>query len=281
MNGITVSAIITTHNRLDLLKKAMKSVECQSYKNIELIVVDDNSSDGTKEFLRAYHSGLEKYINIRIDEDESKGGNYARNKGLICAVGEYVAFLDDDDEWMPEKIEKQVTFLHEKPSYGMVYCGRRAEKNFSDYKDIIQDIDFRGDLKEKCFIRIFCVTSMIMIRKDLAIQAGMFDETIKYWQEYDFCIRVAEKTLIGCIDEPLILYRIITNDKNRLSNNLAGWESAVKLINARYRDRINNYDMEVHCTNNWSGRDWHILIFEFHYILFCVVFNAWVDKLWK
>lgn len=191
MKGIIVSAIITTHNRIDLLKKAIHSVEIQSFRDMELIIVDDNSSDETQDYLQLYQSTLKKYTYIRIGENETKGGNYARNKGIISASGEYIAFLDDDDEWMVDKIEKQISFLRHNSSFGMVYCGRRVERNFKETEDILQDSKFRGDLKEKCFIRIFCVTSMIMIKRDLALEVSMFDEEIKYWQKYDFCIRVS------------------------------------------------------------------------------------------
>ena len=88
-----VSAIITTHNRLELLKRAINSVKTQTYPNIECIIVSDNSSDGTDE----YCSSLDDVIFISIPSKESRGGNYARNLGIKKSKGEYVAFLDDDD----------------------------------------------------------------------------------------------------------------------------------------------------------------------------------------
>ena len=98
-----VSAIITTHNRKDLLKRAIDSVFAQTYPNIELIVVDDASNDGTSEMCD------DNRINyIFIPKLESHGGNYARNLGIKASKGEYCAFLDDDDYWLPTKIEKQV-----------------------------------------------------------------------------------------------------------------------------------------------------------------------------
>ena len=97
-----VSAVITTHNRCELLLKAIESVKNQTYKNIEIIVVDDASSDSTLDKCRIL-DGI-KYIRINT----SKGGNYARNVGIKNSSGHYIAFLDDDDEWYPTKIEKQL-----------------------------------------------------------------------------------------------------------------------------------------------------------------------------
>lgn len=93
-----VSAIITTHNRLSLLKRAVESALSQTYKNIEVIVVDDASTDGTPEYCNELPL---RYI--YIPKEESRGGNHARNLGILAAKGEYVAFLDDDDYWLPRK----------------------------------------------------------------------------------------------------------------------------------------------------------------------------------
>jgi glycosyltransferase involved in cell wall biosynthesis len=98
-----------------LLQRAIDSVKGQTYQPIELIVVDDWSSDGTKEFCEQ-----QDFKYIHIPQSESKGGNYARNLGIKNAQGEYIAFLDDDDSWLPEKIEKQVRLLLDKQC-GLVF----------------------------------------------------------------------------------------------------------------------------------------------------------------
>ena len=105
-----VSAIITTHNRRDLLKRAIDSVLVQTYTNIELIVVDDASDDGTSEVCNDKRI---KYI--YIPKSESHGGNYARNLGIKTSKGEYCAFLDDDDVWLPRKIELQLEAFSKNP----------------------------------------------------------------------------------------------------------------------------------------------------------------------
>ena len=149
--NILVSAIIVTHNRLPLLKRAVKSVENQTYDNIELIVVDDASDDGTN----IYGDELIKrgYKYLYIDKEHSKGGNHARNVGIKNSTGEYIALLDDDDYWKSYKTEKQVNYLNEHPEYGMVYSGldfdyQNKLYNFSVYPNEI----FSGDIvKNKTF----------------------------------------------------------------------------------------------------------------------------------
>lgn len=103
-----VTAIITTHNRLELLKRAIESVMTQSYPNIELIIVDDHSTDGTDEYCKQLSISTHNITYINIPREQSKGGNYARNLGIKNSHGVYIAFLDDDDIWLPEKINLQV-----------------------------------------------------------------------------------------------------------------------------------------------------------------------------
>ena len=114
-----VSVIIPTHNRADLVPLAIQSVLQQTYTNLECIVVDDASTDNTEETVRTIID--ERIIYLR--HENNKHASAARNTGIKYARGEFIAFLDDDDEWLPTKLEKQVPFLlnlHEK--VGMIYC---------------------------------------------------------------------------------------------------------------------------------------------------------------
>ena len=122
-----VSAVIITHNRKDLVMRAIESVLTQTYTNIECIVVDDASTDGTVELL----SSSEDINYIYIPKSESRGGNHARNVGIAASHGVYVAFLDDDDYWLPTKIEKQLE-QKKKKKCGVVYCDNRPDKTFPE-----------------------------------------------------------------------------------------------------------------------------------------------------
>lgn len=234
-----VSAIITTHGRLNLFKKALKSAEMQTYPNMEIIVIDDCSADGTKEWMQTEYHGKAQYI--YIEKSESKGGNHARNVGIGIAKGRYIAFLDDDDIWMPEKISKQVEIFEVKPEVVLVYCGHVRVFDTGERLVQIPREGTWGDLSHKIFTNIFFTTSMMMIRKNILDEVGGFDEKLKFWQDVDLAIRVCQKGNVGCIPEPLmeLLCSTSSNDPTRLSAKMNGWMDSVEYINKKYEIEIN------------------------------------------
>ena len=231
-----VSAIIITHNRKELVVKAVRSVLTQSYPEIELVVVDDASTDGAKDVLGEL-SRTEDFTYIYIPPQQSRGGNYARNTGIRHSSGELIAFLDDDDEWMPEKIGKQVNFLLEHPDYGVVSCYRIIEEDLKERYEHGAHFP-EGDVKEAIFTGIPYITSTVMIRRSVLEQCGLFDEELSFWQEYELSIRYTQLTKAGFVHEYLCLYRVIKSDKERLTNKLEGWENAVEYIRNKHKDLI-------------------------------------------
>lgn len=232
MENKKVSAIITTKNRKDLLLKSINSIRNQTYKNIEIIVVDDNSTDGTKDFCLSQTDI--KYI--YIPKEESHGGNYARNLGIKNSTGYYLAFLDDDDEWQPTKIEKQVALIDEKKN-DYVYCA--LEQVIITPKGIRHKIKscnpiFSGDVSRKILTKIFTTTSCILVTRKLLDNIGLFDEDVKFWQEYELSLRAAQYTEFYFVDEPLTLYLVNRADKQRLTNKLFRWCGAVKYIHKKH-----------------------------------------------
>lgn len=241
MEKTLVSAIITTHNRKKLLMRAIESVLTQTYKNIECIVVDDASTDKTQDDIQLYiNSGKIQYI--YIEPRDSQGGNHARNVGIYHAKGQYIAFLDDDDEWFSDKIEKQVREMERNAETGFVYCGVMVEKNLdkTTWKVRPNRIDkyLEGNISKEILIRIITTTTTIMVKRGILEEVGYFDENLNYWQEYELCIRILQKTQAKAVREPLALYRVIDSDKNRLSNKMAGWEKSVKYIEQKHKSLI-------------------------------------------
>lgn len=212
-----VSAIITTHNRKELLKRAIESVLAQTYKDLECIVVDDASTDGTNELCQSYPVQY-----IYIPKEESKGGNHARNIGIKASKGTYCAFLDDDDYWLPEKIEKQRALIQEKQCE-LVYCGRRLEyilPEITQYKDCLPDPRWCGNMQKLILQYICCTTSTILASRQALINVDFFDESLRYWQEYELTIRLAQRHPFYFINECLCVYRINVGDTDRLTNHL-------------------------------------------------------------
>lgn len=274
--GITVSAIITTHNRCDLLKRSIDSATGQTIGSKEVIVVDDASTDKTQEVV----SAMPEVTYIRIEPSESKGGNHARNIGLNAARGKYVAFLDDDDYWKPNKLELQVAEA-ERSGAGVVFCGMTREiiakdgsVSFTDDPPR-SDNDWPYDMSREIFCAIPTVTSCVVADRKLVLEVGSFDESLKAWQEYELLIRLAQKTQFSRVGSSLVVYRQDCGDKQRVSNRYFAWRQTVKQIEAKHRtlidalpwrgrlrwsinvgidatDRARNAGMPIRCALIWS-----------------------------
>ena len=230
-----VSAIITTHNRKELLAKAVQSVLGQTYKDIELIVVSDGSTDGTDELMKRFESNEQvKYINY----NPGRGGNYARNIGIKAATGDYIAFLDDDDIWYPMKIEKQAEILVENEDIGLVYTGLKSiylKENLS----YIYSTGYEGDASVKILMGNFIgTTSTVMVRRKILDLAGYFDESLKAQQDYDLWIRICQICKVGFVSEPMIDYFNITNT-NQMSDKTILYENSIKYLNEKYSSLYN------------------------------------------
>ena len=230
----TVTAVIVTHNRLEFLKLAIQSVKNQDYKQlIEIIVVDDASTDGTGDYLKS----LDGITPILIQKEDSKGANHARNVGIEIAHGEYVAFLDDDDQWMPNKISSQILELFNNPGSSIAGC-RRVFRD-DNGKQWEEGYPPKGVIGEQVLYTMPYVSSCLMVSKELLDSVGRFDEQLTHWQEYELEIRLLlSGREIVCPEEPLVLYRVSTADSSRLSMNLDNWEIAVSRIEDKYHDEI-------------------------------------------
>ena len=185
---------------------------------------------------------------IYIPKEESKGGNHARNTGILTAKGEYVALLDDDDYWLPTKIEKQVRLIEEKKS-GIVYCGRIKERHQDGNISTSVDIkNMEGDIRKEVLQMVPTTSSSMLINKDLLVKCGMFDEKLAFWQDYELLIRLSKYTCFYRVPEALTIYLVDVKDKDRISNKYFGWKKAVKYIKKKHQDlyRQLNYKETIH-----------------------------------
>lgn len=249
-----VSAIITTHNRSQLLKRAIESVMNQTYSDIECIIVDDASTDNTRQICSDYPVQY-----IFIPKEESRGGNYARNLGIKAAKGEYCAFLDDDDYWLPAKIEKQVALI-ERMDCELVHCGKRIEYVHADritYKDKLPNPNHWGDMHKKILLTICTTTTTnILARRQALLEVGLFDENLRFWQDYELTIRLAQRKPFYFVNEPLSVYRIDTRDANRLTNKYYAWKDAVRYIQEKHAALYSQLNLkEKYIVKNLIWRD--------------------------
>ena len=245
MNEILVSAIITTHNRSALLERAIKSVQIQSYENIELIVIDDASDH----IHRKKNEELAKNVVYHyISKEESQGGNYARNVGIEMSSGALLAFLDDDDVWDPAKIEKQVA-RYQATHFEVIGCGQNritVKNGIILYRSsIVKEGEGGKDFSEVIFRGPPFVTSELMITRDALISVGEFDVTLKAWQEYDLLIRLSDQYVFGCVEETLVDYYEDLSSTNRLSNKLDVFLYSFPIIEEKYRERISSLPLQL------------------------------------
>lgn len=222
-----VSVIIPTHNRAAFLQAAIQSVLNQTFQDFEIIVVDDASKDETGEVVRSFTDQRIRYIR----HETNKGQGATRNAGLRHASGEYVALLDDDDEWMPQKLEKQVRLLDSTSAkVGMVYTGvSRVE--VSSRRLISQLIpEKRGSLfEEMCEKNWIGGCSTVLLRRACFEKIGWFDEGLAAQADYDMWLRISKEFDIEYIREPLVLYTV---HGNRISTN---HESVIQGMEAQLR----------------------------------------------
>ena len=215
-NKPTVSVIIPTYNRANLIEKAIKSVLKQIYKDFEIIVVDDGSTDNTGEIIRGFKDKRVRYIK---KYKENKGSSVARNIGIKVARGKYIAFLDSDDEWLPEKLDKQIKVLQsESPEVGVVYSNLlyidENGKNMSKFRNPKKEGYIYEDLLGNNYVG---TDSTLLIRKECFNRVGLFDDLLNTQQDWDMWIRIAKYYRFVLIKIPLVKYRL---HSNQISRNL-------------------------------------------------------------
>jgi glycosyltransferase involved in cell wall biosynthesis len=230
-NKPKVSVIIPTYNRAYLINRAIQSVLNQTYQDFEIIIVDDGSTDNTKEVIREFQKKDKKIKYIR--HEKNKGGNAARNTGIKAAKGEYIAFQDSDDEWLPEKIEKQMkAFENLPPEVGVVYTGfLRIENGKKVYIPWSWVAKKDGNIHQELLKGNFVTTPSIVTRKACFEKAGMFDESLPALQDWELAIRLSKYYAFKCIDKPLVI-SYYTQDG--ISDSNAAFTKALELILSKY-----------------------------------------------
>lgn len=239
-----VSVIIPTYNRARFCKAAVESVLSQTYENVEVIIVDDGSTDNTEKIISGLNRRL-KYI-----RQSNAGVSTARNTGLQAATGEYIAFLDSDDVWLPWKLEAQLKVLHAFPKAGMVWSDMKAineygcliyesylELMYSSYKYFDRERDFKikrtlGSIWAECpldsrerncyagnifslmFMGNLVHTSTVLLRRSCQAKVGFFDLSLKNsGEDYDFHFRTSRVGDVAYMDISTILYRVGAPDQ--------------------------------------------------------------------
>lgn len=202
-----VSVIIPTYNRAHLLTQAIDSVLAQTFKDFELIIVDNYSTDNTESVVKSY-----KDERIRYFKNRNQGLiGVNRNYGIQKSQGEYISFLDDDDLWLPEKLEKQVELLDSNKELGLVYSdihiiGSNGNLLKDTYFHSVKP--FRGNVFNELLVANFIASLTVVVRKEALSKVGVFDPKYVIAQDYDLWLRIAECYPVDFIEQPLAEYRL-------------------------------------------------------------------------
>lgn len=269
-----ISVIIPTYNSAKYIGEAIESVLAQTYPVHEIIVVDDGSTDDTVEIVKKIASRPMTYElrpKILYLHQDNRGPAAARNTGIRSATGGYIAFLDSDDLWLPDKIEKQIV-LFERSDYAMVYCDMSHVVNGKTvYKSYLKEKCYkyfgRGDIYNNLLRENFIFTPTVIMRRCILDRIKGFDEKFRICEDYKMWLSIAREYPIGYIDEPLVIRRRmesnITKDKLlyslssvNLLKELMKTENSNPEIKKIVRDRLSNNYFDL---GYWQWKNKNIL----------------------
>jgi len=197
-----ISVIIPTYNRKAVLSRAIGSVLAQKGADLELLIVDDGSTDGTSEcgIPRTPSAAFVRFLSQR-----NKGPAAARNLGIREAKGEWIAFLDSDDEWRPGKLKAQLEFFRENPESLICQTEEIWVRNGVRVNPMKKHKKSGGWIFEKCLPLCIVSPSAVMMRRELLDEVGLFDESLPACEDYDLWLRIAAKHPVGLIEKPYLI----------------------------------------------------------------------------
>ena len=228
LNDPRVSVLIPAYNAGEFIRPAIESILAQTYQSYEIIVVDDGSTDHTWEVLKP----LQERNGMRLFRQTNMGAAAARNKGLAEARGEFIAFCDSDDLYVPEKLELQIRYLEEHPDCGLVYsdllafCGDEilCPSYFAERRPC------QGWVFEKLIERNFITNVSVMVRRKCLDEVGGFNASFRTSEDYELWLRFTRKFQVGYI--PQVLVKVRRHSENLTSNEQHVCENHLKVLDS-------------------------------------------------
>lgn len=226
-----ISVIIPTYNREKTILRSVESVLNQTYQNLEVLIVDDGSTDGTVELVAGIQDDRVQCIVL----EENGGAANARNVGAEYATGEWIAFQDSDDCWRPEKLAKQLGYAERRPKYDLIYCGCKVyEKDGSWLMAPMQPWPpiMEGEMLKTLLQRNVISMPTVLVKREQFLQSGGFDVSYKALEDWEYMIRFSKEHKIGFVPETLV---DVYMQEGGISSNVGNYyESRCKLL-AQYR----------------------------------------------
>ena len=236
INAEDISVVIPTYNRCELLKRAISSVINQTVQTKEIIIVDNGSTDNTHKMISSLFPKT-TYIH-----EKRKGVSIARNLGIKNCYSKWIAFLDSDDAWEPQKLEKQLFFTNNvSKKYRLIHTNEIWYKNDKFQNQLKKHQKSGGDIFQKS-LELCCISpSSVFIKKEIFDDYGFFDESLEVCEDYDLWIRITAKEEVGYLDNPLVIK--YGGHDDQLSKKYWGM------------DRFRIKSLEKNLKNNWFTSD--------------------------
>ena len=211
-----ISVIIPTYNRIFFLKRSIDSVLEQILKPYEVIIVDDGSSDGTSTMIK------KNYPKINLICQENKGVSAARNIGIRASSGDWVCFLDSDDEWKKNKLNEQMLAIKKNTNYSFCHSNEEWIKNGKKINQKKKHKKYGGDIFKECLDMCRISPSSVMINKSVFDDIGFFNEDLVVCEDYELWLRICAHYKVLFVDEPLIIK--YGGHEGQLSNSIESIE---------------------------------------------------------
>ena len=194
----TISVVIPTYNRRDLVLRALDSVTRQTRSPEEIIVIDDGSEDGTSAAI------ARQYPNVNLISQANRGVSAARNAGIKLASSTWIALLDSDDSWHEEKLEKQIELAAITPEAQLIHCDEHWVRNGQALNQKAYHRKSGGDIFEVSLQRCMISPSAALITRNLLLDTGLFDENLPACEDYDLWLRICSQHEVAFVDEKLV-----------------------------------------------------------------------------
>jgi glycosyltransferase involved in cell wall biosynthesis len=222
--GDLVSVVIATYNMGHYLPEAVRSVLAQSYRNVDVQIVDDGSTDDTQTIVRQWDA----HPRVRLHRQSNAGQAHAKNQGIALSRGDFIAFLDADDVWLPEKLARQMPLFTGRPEVGVVYSG--YERMDGEGRPLPKGPTHmhRGRVSGALLIENFVPFPSAVVRRECLERHGAFDETLSMGIDYDLWLRLSAHCQFDFIAEPTVRYRIWPGQMSK--NYRQRYESGIRIM---------------------------------------------------
>lgn len=227
-----ISVVIPVYNASNTILSTLESVRNQSYKNFEIIIVNDGSKDLSEKIINEYIKTYQGLI-IKLISQVNQGVSKARNEGMKMAEGDFIALLDSDDEWVFNKLERQIQVLNENPNIDFLGTNRNGE-HFQKFLNLKFSLLTRISAKNLLY-KMFFITPTVIFKKEVLSDVGFFDERRKYAEDAYYFIKIAQEKKCYLLNESLVITgggKAYFGEKG-LSSNLWNMQKG-ELLNIRY-----------------------------------------------